>query len=425
MKSLFLFLLLPLTALASHPAQRPFGMPDLPPDAPSSAYRAHLAQAKLQSAWWGDDDEDTDSDALDVIFAAGERNLAWLEHINSKRSDKLSFTSPETTRAYPIDAPNEYNPTIIKNEYEALKKEYPAALAAVVFDKKAFLDQPPVPVADYIAWSFKLDRVYQGAARWRSMQGYLSYLATRRKEDIRGYYFLSRLGDRENKLRNYAGLSEAEKGQVREWLIGLCFNSSLNRIEGCTRDVDNAVGAKSDLNPLYKRWMPKGKEIYDDFFAIPSNAPRSGFRWESLAGGAERFTTPFTDPVKEDVRKFLQVNIEDEWRFGKWELKLPFTTANGAPEVVFEPGVTPHVNGLGGDTITMNSQQPLTEYDAQWTIRHEFGHVLGLPDCYVEFYVPERKVIINYQIDTDNIMCSRRGHVKQTNVDELRRAYAK
>jgi hypothetical protein len=423
MKSLLLFLLLPLQALASHPADRPAGMPDLPPDAPSAAYRAHLtATARLNTAWWGDD-EDSESDALDIVLSTGERNLKWLEHINGKRAEKLSFTSKETQKAYPITEPNEYSPSIIKNDYEKLKKEYPAALAAVVFEKKAFTDQPPLSIPEYLEWSRKLDRVYQSAARWRTMQGYLSYLSTRRKEDIRGYYFLSRLSDREAKLRNYPGLADKEKTQVREWLIGLCYNGTFARVEGCAKDVDSAINAKSDLNPLYARWMAKGKEIYDGFFQIPSGAARSGFRWEKLAGGATRLVAPFTDPGQDDVRSFLQVNIEDEWRFGNWDLKLPFTTENGNPYVVFEAGATPNVNGLGGDRITMNASQPLTEYDAQWTIRHEFGHVLGLPDCYVEFYVPERKVIINYQIDTDNIMCSRRGHVKQENVDELRKAY--
>ena len=82
-------------------------------------------------------------------------------------------------------------------------------------------------------------------------------------------------------------------------------------------------------------------------------------------------------------------------------------------------------NRVGGDTIVMNATQPLTEYDAQWTIRHEFGHVLGFVDCYVEFYESERNVIVNYQFDVENLMCSRRGHIQQRHVDELQRAYAK
>jgi len=56
---------------------------------------------------------------------------------------------------------------------------------------------------------------------------------------------------------------------------------------------------------------------------------------------------------------------------------------------VFEPGVTPHVNGIGGRIITMDANAPLDDYDVSWTIRHEYGHVLGFPDCYVEFYIAQ------------------------------------
>ena len=402
--------------LATFAHDRPAGMPDLPPDASSAQYQAVLSQrGNLRAA-----------DSLDVIFRVGERNLKWLEHINSKRpaNDKLSFTSKETQKAYPITEANEYNPPIVRGDFDKLKAEYPSALGKVVFENAAFTDTPPIEVAAYLEWSRKLDRVYQSAARWRTMQSYLPYLSQRRKQDIRGYYFLSRLGDRSAKLKNYASLEQKERTQIREWLIGMCFNGSWASIASCERDVDRAISGKNDLNSLYSSYVGKSSSLYNSYFEIPSYAARSDFRWENLGGGKTRLVAPFTDPEKEDVRQFMQVNVEDEWRFKDWDLKLPFTTANGAPYVVFEPGVTPNVNGLGGDRITMNANQPLTEYDAQWTIRHEFGHVLGLPDCYVEFYVPEREVIINYQIDIDNIMCSRRGHVKQENVDELRKAYA-
>lgn len=71
----------------------------------------------------------------------------------------------------------------------------------------------------------------------------------------------------------------------------------------------------------------------------------------------------------------------------------------------------------------MDADQPLTEYDAQWTIRHEFGHVLGLPDCYLEYYDPDKEVIVSYQIDIDDLMCSRHGHIQGHHLDELKRVY--
>jgi hypothetical protein len=74
-------------------------------------------------------------------------------------------------------------------------------------------------------------------------------------------------------------------------------------------------------------------------------------------------------------------------------------------------------------TITMDSTSSMDEWDVQWTIRHEFGHSLGLPDCYVEFYDDNEQAMVNYQLDTTNLMCSRRGELQQIHVDELKKAY--
>jgi hypothetical protein len=344
--------------------------------------------------------------------------------MNSTRpaDQKISLSSKETARGYPIDKPTEYNPTLIQGQFSDLKKILPPEIAHVVLEGAAFTPNPPLPLKDYIYWGDQVDRVYQIASRWRTMQPYLYYLEQRRSEDIRGYYFLSRMKDRAAKLANYAGLADQEKSDIRGWLIGLCINNG-GPAATCTREVDAKIAGKNDLEAYYQQNQANAAETYNSYFRIPSSAPRPEFREEALAKGS-RFLAPFQDPGTDEVRHFLQDNIQDEWKFGDWHLELPFQNNSELAHVEFEPDATPHVNGLGGDTITMNANQPLTEYDAQWTIRHEYGHVLGFPDCYVEFYVRERNVIINYQLDTANIMCSRLGHVKAENVSELRRAYA-
>lgn len=398
-------LLLPLIALAH--------IPDIPPDAPGSFYRRPAPVANIQM-----EDEAT-SDGLSTVIDMGTRNLDWLEHINSFRQEKISLSSKETQRGYPIDQPNEYNPTLILAQFNALKAEMPAELRTVIFENAAFTQNPPVPVPTYIEWCLKADRVYQSAARWRTMVPYLSQLEGRRKNDIRGYYFLSRLPNRAEKLRAFA--TQPNQAELRAWLVGVCFNSG--SLSACEREVENKIASKADLEAYYLQKEPRARTLYRSYFEIPTYAPRSEYRWEAGPNNTFRFVTPFQDPGSDAVRHFLRFNIEDEWKFGDWKLEMPFVNDSSLAQVEFEAGATPHVNGLGGDTITMDANQPLTEYDAQWTIRHEFGHVLGLPDCYVEFYVSERKLIMNYQIDVDNIMCSRRGHVKAENVEELKKAY--
>lgn len=394
-------------------------IPDIPPDANSREYR-NLLQQRMQTL-----EESQDSDGLNIVLQAGERNLDWLEHINSflPEGQKLSLTSKETQRGIPITAPSEYSPSLILEKFNKLKAEYPAELAAVVFEGKPFTQTPPIDTKLYIEWSRLLDRQYQSAARWRTMSPWLGELERRRGNDIRGFYFLSRLpeSERAQKLNGFAQLPPQEQTQISQWLVGMCLNQS-SSLSGCQRRVQEQQ-QKNALLAYYTSQEPESRETYDSFFSIPSYAPRRDFSWEIAADGSNRLIAPFLDPKKADVQHFLQFNIQEEWKWGNWHLELPFAPSGPHPYVVFKPGVTPNVNGLGGDRITMNANQPLTEYDAQWTIRHEFGHVLGLPDCYVEFYESDRKVIVNYQIDVDNIMCSRKGHVKLENIQELERAY--
>jgi hypothetical protein len=90
--------------------------------------------------------------------------------------------------------------------------------------------------------------------------------------------------------------------------------------------------------------------------------------------------------------------------------------------ITFQPGVLPHAM-FGNGTIVMDKNQPLTEQSVQLALPHEFGHLLGFPDCYVEFYDKNIQAMIQYSIDPTNIMCSLKGSVKQLHYDELRRAY--
>ena len=132
--------------------------------------------------------------------------------------------------------------------------------------------------------------------------------------------------------------------------------------------------------------------------------------------------------VPEDARiaSFLKDNIEDELRFGDWKLNMEFVEkARGVARVIFKSGVTPNVNRLGGDIITMDQAASIDEYDIRWTIRHEYGHVLGLPDCYFEFYDSEKDMGISYQIDTTDLMCSRAGNFNERLYLELKKAYFK
>ena len=274
---------------------------------------------------------------------------------------------------------------------------------------------------DFIDWLSQVNRAYQSAARYKMMKPYIPSLKFRAVDDVRGYLRLSADTELDAKLSNWDGLSNLQKDQLSKDLISICLNAHVNS-ETCTNDFNSAVTSKSVT--IYKdKYLPLGKTHYESYFQI--QATRKDITWN--ATNANALTIPFTNPHNQAVYDYLKLNIEDEWKWNGWQLGLNFVETSGpdTTHVEFKPGVTAHVNGIAGSTITMDQNELLTEYNVKWTIRHEFGHVLGFVDCYLEFYDESVQAIVNYQLDVTNIMCSRRGHLQQIHFDELKKNYFK
>jgi hypothetical protein len=360
------------------------------------------------------------SDQLDYILDLGRRNYDWIIHINSLRKGKppISLSSAATQLAFPIEAPRIFNPGIILSRFRDLMSRLPIEMRRVLVDRAPYTDTPPVDEQTFVEFGLHVDRVYQLAARWRLLSPYLDALAARKKEDIRGYYFLERTTDLKNKLENFASLPDGEQAQISGWLVSLC--SMFEEPVVCSKSIAEARGNRQVLS-FYQRYQPQGEQAWNAYFAIGNS--RSDVVWN--VSQPDVMTVPFSRPDTDDVIQFLQSNVEDEWHWKNWKLKLNFLKTDDpyTTHIRFEPGVTPHVNGLAGSLIVMDANAPLSEYNAQWTIRHEYGHTLGFPDCYLEFYDKELEQMVSYQLDITNLMCSRRGHFNDLHYNELKRVY--
>jgi len=359
---------------------------------------------------------------LETILEFGRRNLDWVAHINKHRSDQppISLSSAATQQAFPIDSPRVYNAQIVRQQYDEFLPQLPAEMRKVLVENGAFTDAPPVDEKTFVELGLRADRIYQLAARWRLMEPYLDALAQRKKHDIRGYYFLSRTEGLKDQLDRFGQLAEKTKAQFRGWLLNLC--AMMQSASTCQSSLEQAVG-KGQVWNFYSRFEGYARTTWDSYFAIPRGRP--DVQWNADTPMLMR--VPFAKPPSQDVVDFLRDNIEDEWRWKTWQLRLNFvqTDDEDTTHIVFVPGVTPNVNGLSGSTITMDANAPLTEYNVQWTIRHEYGHTLGFPDCYLEFYDRDSGQIISYQFDITNLMCSRRGHLNEGHIKELQRVYYK
>ena len=366
----------------------------------------------------GNATEDAD---LNRFLEMGKKNLDWVDLVNSQRTpqNKISLSSQATQGGNPVSLPRFYNFQIIKEKWQILQDLIPAALKKVVFDGAPITAAIPLTDREFSEWLFQVDSAYQIAARYKLMRPSKLYM-TDSKTDIRGYVILRDEPSLNSTLQNWTQLENAKKDRLTKALVSICHNSGAQSAS-CRSEVDSAVTNRS-LVALKDKYMSAGKSMYDSYFVIRQS--RSDVEWTAANNV---LSLPFTDPDNTAVLDFLRFNIEDEYRWNGWNLRLNFVSSSSSSttHVEFVPGSTPHVNGLAGSTITMDANAPLSEYDVQWTIRHEFGHVLGFPDCYHESYDLEQEAFMSYQLDVTNLMCSRRGHFKQLHFDELKRVYAR
>jgi hypothetical protein len=364
------------------------------------------------------------SGPLQNILDSGKRNMQWLEYINSFRDDahKIHLTRVGEETGIPIDAPKKYSEQTVLTDFAKWRQEAPAQMVSVLTQAANLTQNPSVSEAMYVEWARKLDHIYQTDARWILMQPAMSYLQDRKAADVRGTYFLERVPDLQSELANWAKLAPDRQVQFRDWLLSICYNSE-GLSDSCAEDLKDAEQAGT-LFTYFQNYQQAGKDRWNSFFQIPKN--RQDVRW--TAQDSAEMKVPFLIPSSATILSFLRDNIEDEWKTALWNLRLDFQSAadpSSIPHMEFSPGVTPHVNKLAGNIITMDQNAPLDEWDVRWTIRHEFGHVLGFLDCYVEYYEPSEKVIVSYQLDVTNLMCSRQGRLQTQHFAALKKAYYK
>lgn len=405
--------------------------PHLPLDLSSAEYRERLNSLPPESAFFEEGRiaalelgiTDDELDGVRKALAMGERSLKWIDHMNSFRDEtsKLRLTTRSGgLRGIPINAPSRYSPAIINKRFDENLALLDATTRGVLVEGAAFTQNPGVSDADFVVIAKKIDGAYQTAARWQLISPWLSHYEEASKRDVRGYHSLSRDPETSQKLSNFESLEKTEQDALVSALITLCRNAGQS-LSSCSGAVEGARLNRS-LASLYARFLPQGRRNWDSFFDI-GNA-RGDIRW----GTQHEHTAhlPFRRHKEDRYTVFVKSNVEEGFSWKEFRLVLdlqPTEAPASHPHVIFEAGATPHVNGLGGNQIVMDANAPLTEWDVQWTIRHEFGHVLGLPDCYVEFFDPSAREMVNYQLDVTDLMCSRAGRMNERIFDELRQTY--
>lgn len=119
---------------------------------------------------------------------------------------------------------------------------------------------------------------------------------------------------------------------------------------------------------------------------------------------------------------WMQRQVDAAWRVpGKFEIQLKVTPefTPGVLGVKWIPGAAAQMNGVGGEWMTLDANQALESTASALAFQHEFGHVLGFADCYVEYWSEAGQEFIYYSLDATNRMCSLAGETQPGHWDAL------
>lgn len=414
MKNWFLLLLLVTVMACSKTSATSEKPPELPLDLTSDEYRQMLNQQGQQLGVLS-----AETSKLRDIVKMGERNLDWVAKINVARSDdqKILLTDPKSRGGIPIEKAKIYSGKIIIADLGKWMVDVPVELLNIWNGKAPSTVNPPIADAQFQIFARKMDNFYQNAARWIMMEPWMGYYTQAKQRDVRGFYFLGKLENRSQKLADYKSQTTEVQKDISAWLVQMCINNE-NSESTCSTKLNRLNSENKDLNPYYSEYLKEAQANWNDFYEL--SFKRSDMKF-SIQNGIEIFEMPFLDPKNQAVLDFVKINVEDEWKGPQWQFKINMVNSGAQARVQFEKGATPHVSG--GNLIVMDENSALDDYGNQWTIRHEYGHVLGFPDCYLEFFDEGIDAMVSYQLDITDIMCSRAGDLRPHHYDRLKAAY--
>lgn len=363
--------------------------------------------------------KNSEKQKLQPLLNLGERAVAWLNLVNQNRNyeTRLNLADRTTKNPVPPESPKVNSVKYLLNTFQERSAQMPEPMRAYLLEGKALVEIPPVSDEVFIKSIRGFNGAYQNAIRLIGQVSWFDYYAEQDVQDIRGYYFFMKDPAAEKDLLQFFKLETDLQTKYSEWLIGMCHNSSISK-ENCATELNQFV-MRDQVAAFYSKYLGAAKATYDSYFQV--RKIRQDLKWNT---GRSSLTQDFILPSVDTISLWLKTNVEEEWKIPGFELLVNFVSKNRfSPFLVFEKGVTPHVSGTTWNTITMDPDYSLDDYDTQWTIRHEFGHVLGFKDCYLEFYDKDKEEMLYYTIEPDNLMCAWGGKLQPSHIEELKRVY--
>lgn len=257
--------------------------------------------------------------------------------------------------------------------------------------------------------------LYNNNQRFESQRCQFGFLAEKKKYDLRPYLNISHACYKKFKGQfcddsEYINMDPEKEAWTKSNALDLCL--SFSKTISCNQEyrrnkINNTLGSM-----IRKYQALFEKERYEALFQLRSthnryHCSRSNEKLvmtlRIFAPGIDRFY----------LQELLDA-VETTWTNDKFSLKTVLISAPEKEAITIFP-TTRAVSYVPDDdnrqVYLSQSQDMLT---SMRILAHEFGHVLGFPDCYIEFFDDKKKELVYYEISKNytNIMCSLKNGVR-------------
>lgn len=252
--------------------------------------------------------------------------------------------------------------------------------------------------------------LYNESQRFEDQKCSLKSLSEKKKYDIRPFLNIAHQCSKKNNSEvcedsEFQSMSLDDPKWTRENTLELCkmFAKEIHcHLEYRINQKNNSVG--SMVNRYYKRFQ---NERFSTLFKLRSTHQK--YHCEKK----DEEKTVMTIKILEGTfparwLKEVLDHVEASWSNKNFALKFELVRAYGDDVVTIVP-TGKRISYVPDDNNRMVYLSTLNDMETTKKIlAHEFGHVLGFPDCYIEFFDDSKKELVYYEISKENtnIMCS-------------------
>ena len=271
-----------------------------------------------------------------------------------------------------------------------------------------------------------LYHLYQNANRFESLKCSLSQLTRNKGADLRPYFSLSdfclkKTGSSSCSL-DMTVEDDTEQRFLYEKTMALC--RSFKNDVSC--QADWILSKKNDeTHKIVRLYQERFQlERFETLFKLRTNHLRFSCVKEERTSMKIKV---FQGAWEIETLKNMLSYVTKQWTNEHFKLEFEIVQDQSLPnETVVEIVPTKSFNSFVVDDNPriVHLSDKLDFGTKQKVLAHEFGHVLGFPDCYIEFFDEKEKELVYYEQGRDdtNIMCSLKNgvHASDQYINQLR-----